>query len=188
MIYEILEKYKNENKVIGLKLYGNSGFLCGIIEEYNEEFIQLKHFTKFGELDGVAIERIADIERLDIADDYLNGMEILIKSKHKIRDIEVRSRIFDDLDDENWQFIALKPYEGDKDVLISIQINNDDYFKGFVISISEGFLKFQIIDNLANSNGISMFKVEDINSIKINDLECRRRLLIYKTKTIQKSI
>lgn len=183
MIYEILEKSKQQHKLVGIKLYGQTGYWCGIVEDYNEDFIQLKHFTKNGELDGVAIERIIDIERIDIEDNYLTAMKIVIENRQKIRDIEIKSRIFTDLDDENWQFVSLKPYENDKNVLISVQINGDDFYQGFVTSIDDDFLKFELIDNNGDSNGISVFKLEDISSVKINDLECRRRLLIYKTKS-----
>ena len=182
MINEILENSKAKNKLVGIKLYGEAGYWCGIVEDYNDDFIQLKHFTKNGELDGIAIERIVDIERIDIEDDYLTAMKIVIENRQKIRDIEIKSRIFTDLDDDNWQYVSLKPYESDKNVLTSIQVNRDDFYQGFVKSINENFLKFELIDNNGNSNGMSIFKLEDINSVKINDLECRRRLLIYKTK------
>jgi len=184
MIEKILENSQRLQKLIGIKLYGDGGYWCGIVQEFNDEFIQLKHFTKNGELDGMAIEKIVDVERVDIDDDHLTAIKIVIENRQKIRDIEIKSRIFTDLDDENWQFVSLKPYENDRNVLSSIQINNDDYYKGFVVSISEEFLKYEIIDNHGLSYGESLFKLEDINSIKINDLECRRRLLIYKTLNV----
>ena len=184
MINEILENSKQNDKLIGIKLYGEAEYWCGIIADYNDDFFQLRHFTKNGELDGIAIERIADVERIDIEDEYLSAMKIIIDNRQKIRDIEVKSRIFAELDDENWQFVSLKPYENDKNVLTSIQVNGDDFYQGFVLSINEAFLKFELIDNNGNSNGISIFKLEDITSVKINDLECRRRLLIYKIKNV----
>ena len=113
MINEILENSKAKNKLVGIKLYGEAGYWCGIVEDYNDDFIQLKHVTKNGELDGIAIERIVDVERIDIEDDYLTAMKIVIENRQKIRDIEIKSRIFTDLDDENWQYVSLKPYESD---------------------------------------------------------------------------
>jgi hypothetical protein len=182
MISEILEYSKANKELLGITLYGESGFWCGIVEDYNEEVIQLRHYTKYGELDGVAIEKISNIERIDISDDYINAMKIVIEHKEKMKNIEIKSRIFDDLNPGNWQYISLKPFENDNNVLTSIQINNDNFYQGFVKGIDEEYLKFEIVGNEGNSEGTSLFKIENINSIKINDLECRRKLLIYKIK------
>jgi len=129
MLYKILEESKNNNKLISLSLYGDVGFWCGVVLDYNEEFIELKHYTKYGDIDGIAIERISDIERIDIEDDHLKAIAILIKKNEQINKVEFKSRIFDELDKDNWQFICLKPYEKDKDVLASIQVSSDNYYQ-----------------------------------------------------------
>ena len=182
MINEVLEFSKINKELLGITLHGESEFWCGIVEDYSEEFIQLRHYTKYGELDGVAIEKISNIERIDITDDYIKALKIVIEQKEKIKDIEIKSRIFDDLNSENWQYISLKPFENDNYVLTSIQINSDNFYTGFVKDIDEEYIKFEIVGNAGNSEGISLFKLENISSIKINDLECRRKLLIYKSK------
>ena len=183
MINEILENSQKNQELIGVTLYNESGFWCGIVEDFNDDFIQLRHYTSYGELDGVAIERIADIERIDINDEYLNSLKIMIEHKEKIRDIKIKSRIFEELDEDNWQYVGLKPFENDDNILASIQINHDSFYQGFVLKIDEDFIKFEIIGNDGNSEGKSLFKLSDINSIKINDLECRRKLLLYRIKT-----
>ena len=182
MIYEIFENSKENQQLIGITLYRESGSWCGIVEDFNSEFIQLRHYTKYGELDGVAIEKIVDIERIDIEDEYLKALKIIIENKGKIKNIQTRSRIFDELNHENWQFVSLKPYEKDTNFLVSIQINNDNFYNGFVLGIDDYFLKFEMINNSGNSDGSCLFKLEDVTSIKINDLECRRRLLLYHSK------
>lgn len=182
MINEIFEYSKSQQELIAITFYGESKFWCGIIEDYNEDFIQLRHYSRLGELDGVAIEKIANIERIDIQDEYLSAMKIIIENKDKIRNGAIKSRVFDELTYENWQYVSLKPYEKDTNVMASIQINNETFYKGFVKKISPDFIKFEIIANDGISSGLSLFKVEDITSIKINDLECRRRLVAYQQK------
>jgi len=174
MLYKILEESKKNNKLISLSLYGDVGFWCGVVQDYNEEFIELKHYTKFGDVDGIAIERISDIERIDIEDDHLKAIAVLIKKNEQIKKAEFKSRIFDELDKDNWSFVSLKPYEKDKDVLVSIQVNNDNYYQGFVVEMDSDYLRFEIIDTDGVSEGECLFKLQ------INDFECRKRLLIYK--------
>jgi len=180
MLYKILEDSKKNNKLISLSLYGDVGYWCGVIQDYNENFVELKHYTKYGDIDGIAIERISDIERIDIEDDHLKAMAILIEKNSKIKQIEFKSRVFDELEEDNWQYISLKPYEKDKNVLVSIQVSDDNFYKGFVIEVDSNFMKFEIIDTDGISEGKCLFKLQDINSIKLNDFECRKRLLIYK--------
>lgn len=179
MLYDILEESKKNNKLISLLLYGDVGFWCGVVQDYNQEFIELKHYTKYGDVDGLAIERISDIERIDIQDKHLKAMTVLIEKNDQLRKMELKSRMFDDLNEENWQFISLKPYELDRGVLVSIQVNSDNFYQGFVMKLGLDFLKFEIIDEDGFSDGVCLFKLKDINSIKLNDFECRKRLLIY---------
>jgi len=178
MIRKILEKSKVQQQLIGITLYGEAGFWCGIVEDYNNEFVQLKHFTKYGELDGVAIEKIAQIERIDIEDDYLKSMKVIIARKSELQTKPLKSRIFEELDENNWQFVCLKPYENEKNILVSIQINSDSFYQGYVIEINTEFLKYEIIGDSGQNEGLSLFKLDDVTSVKINDLECRRKFIL----------
>lgn len=187
MINKILEKSKSEEQLIGVTLYGETGFWCGIVEDYNNEFIQLKHFTKYGELDGVIIEKISQIERIDIEDDYLKSMKVIIKRKEELQTKPLKSRIFEELNEDNWQFVCLKPYEKEQNILVSIQINSDNFYQGYVIEVNDEFLKYEIIGNAGESEGLSLFKLDDVTSVKIHDLECKRKFILnneIKTRKI----
>lgn len=183
MIEEIFKKSKAEQELIGITLYGESEFWCGIVEDYNDEFLQLRHFTKYGVLDGVAVEKISQIERIDIQDEYLKAMKIVIERREELEKGSIKTRVFEELNEDNWQFVCLKPYENDIDVLASIQINDDSFYQGYVVQINDEHLKFEIIGNSGESEGICLFKIEDISSVKINDLECRRKIMLNKEKT-----
>lgn len=179
MLHEILEHSQKNQSLIGINLYGNNGFWCGIVEDFNDEFVQIRHYTKYGDPDGTVIEKIADIERIDLNDKYLKTLRYIIENKESLKNSVLKSRVFDELHYDNWQFISLKPYEKDKDVMIYLQINNNNYYHGFVEEIDDYYLKFDSIDDDGGSEGISLFKLEDVNTIKINGLESRRRLLAY---------
>ena len=180
MLEEIFEDSKKNQTLIGIHLYGESGFWCGYVDDYNEEFIQLKHFNKYGDSDGVLVERVSQIESIDIEDDYLKALKLTIEKNQELRNDTLKTRIFEELDEDNWQFVCLKPYENDRNVLVGIQINNSSFYRGFVLKIDDLYLKFEIIGNAGESEGSSLFHVDDVNAIKINDLECRRRLILYQ--------
>jgi len=180
MLNELLEKSKINKKVIGVRLYDDTGFLCGIVIDYNDDIVQLQNYTEYGQLDGVGLEEISQIERIDFNDEYTNSIEYLIKNQDKLLEPEFKSRFFEDLLEDDWQNLAITPYVNEKNFLICIQINQDIIYRGFIEQINEAHFTFKCIGNLGEDKGISMFKFEDVSSLKINDLECRKRFLLYQ--------
>jgi len=53
---------------------------------------------------------------------------------------------------------------------------------GFVHKLTENKLIIKPIGKLGEDEGLSLYKLSDINSIQPDDLECRKRLLLYKWK------
>lgn len=185
MINELLEKSKVKKKLIGIDLYADEGYWCGIILDFNEDTFQLQHFTKFGEKDGVTIDEISKIERIDFGDDYLKSIEFLIEHQEKLKENPHKNRFFEDLVGEDWQTLALTPYLNEKNFLISISISGDSTYRGFVEKIDDYSFFFKCIGELGENKGYSMFKFDDVFSIKINDLECRKRFLLHKNSFIK---
>ena len=71
MFYEILEKAKTSKKIIGLSLYGEVGFYCGLVLDYSDEIIKLQQYTKYGKNDGITLQPLSEIERIDFDDNFL---------------------------------------------------------------------------------------------------------------------
>ena len=184
MINEILEKSKIDKKVIGLRLYDNNGFLCGIVIDYNDDIVQFQHYTEYGQLDGVGLEEVSQIERIDFNDEYTDAINFLIKNQDKLQEPQFKNRFFEDLAEDDWQTLALTPYLNEKNFLISIEVNQDFTYRGFIEQINEYNFTFRSIGNLGENKGLSMFKFEDVSSLKINDLECRKRFLLHKRKQL----
>lgn len=182
MIDQLLEKSKVENKVIGISLYGDEGFWCGVIIDYNDDIFQMKHYTSFGVEDGVIIDEVSKIERIDFDDEYTNALSTLIKNEKQLAEVKFKNRFFEDLLGDDWQELAIKPYLGEKNFMISIYFHNDNSFKGFVENVYDYSFAFRCIGDLGQDRGMSLFKYEDVASVKINDLECRKRLILYKNK------
>ena len=181
MISDILQKSKDEKKLIGIWIYGDSdGFWSGYVQDFNDEFVVLKHFTKYGKPDGVLIEKIDNIECVDFDDNYLNGLEYLIRNSEKLdkdptTNIELSNT-------ENWQYEILEEFVGDRNNIVRIQINNDNYYSGLVTWIDYDSLVLNLLGNEGEENGSCFFKLEDVTMIRINDIANRKKLLLNKRK------
>lgn len=64
--------------------------------------------------------------------------------------------------------------------MASIEINGNDFFSGFVKDISEEDFILNCVAKNGEDLGTSIFKIEDVTEIRVNDIDDRRRLLLYK--------
>jgi hypothetical protein len=179
MIISILERSKAEKKFIGVWLYGDgAGFLSGYVKDYTNELFVLQHYTKFGKPDGLIVEKIENIESIDFENDYSRAMEYLTHRSSEI-DQEVEAEI-DIANSYNWQNNILEALIGNKSRMVTIHINKENFYSGLVEWCDGENLILSIIGTEGQDEGKSVFKIEDINSIRVNDLESRKKLLLYK--------
>lgn len=173
---DILEKSKREKKFISIWLYGD-GFWFGFVKKFTEDFVLLQHYTKFGKPDGLIILKIENIESIDFEDDYSRAMEYLVENAEKIdQDSEIE---IDITHPETWQKDILEDQIGRRDRIVRVQINEDNFYNGFVEWCNDENLILSLIGKDGEDEGKSIYKVEDISSIRINDLENRKRILLY---------
>tara|TARA_R110001583_G_scaffold69300_2_gene196568 strand:- start:5953 stop:6513 length:561 start_codon:yes stop_codon:yes gene_type:complete len=185
MIFDLLNKSKNEQKIIRIWFYGEEEmYWCGYVKNVKEKLFFLQHFTKFGKPDGLLSEQIENIESIDFDNDFSKTMEYLIKypdliDKEPKIDLEIT-------EEDNWQFEILDSQLGLKDRLITIQINGDRFYNGIIEWIDEGYLILNKVGEEGQDEGKSIFIIDDINAIQINNLENRKRLLLYKLRKANK--
>jgi hypothetical protein len=179
MMFDILEGSKVKKKVIGVSLYGDNGFWYGIIVDYNEDIVQLQNYTEYGQLNGVSLLEFSQIERVDFNDEHTNSLEFLIKNQDEFKKMNYKNLFFNELTDDDWKFQALKPYEKERKLLVGVQINQDDTYFGFIEKIDEEYFSFRCIGNLGEDKGLCVFNTEDVTSFVINDLDCRKRYLLF---------
>lgn len=179
MIQDILRQSKEKHKFIGVWIYGDDeGFWSGRVQELTEEFVVIEHFTKYGKPDGVVIEAISNIESIDFDDDYSKSMEYLIVNHHLLDEVEEISVKMESL--ETWPFNLLESLIGNKETIVQIQVNRDSFYSGLVEWVEETELLLRMIGDQGQDNGKSLFKLEDISAVRINNLSNRRKLLLYK--------
>lgn len=183
MFYKIIEQSKKKNKIIGVRFYDDNGYWYGKIQDFNDDIIQLECYTKYGVYDGIIVLEIPNIERIDFDDDHTNALEMLIENQNKLQQNKFKNRFFNELSYGEWQFEALKPYEGEDNFFVQVEISNQDYFIGTILKINEETFTFHCVGNLGENRGYSVFNVEDVTYFKIDDLECRKRYFLYQKNT-----
>ncbi|HCQ12570.1 hypothetical protein [Flavobacterium sp.] len=178
-LQSILQKSKDNKEIISIWQYnGDKGSLVGYVTEISEEYIGFKHFTRFGKPDGVLYIKQANIKNIDFNDDYTKVMECLIQ----YADIIDKSPDFSiNLNQSDfWQYNAVIQLSKAKDQMASFEINGNEFFTGFVKESSEEDFILNCVAKNGEDLGTSLFRIEDITEIRVNDLDDRRKLLLYK--------
>ena len=181
MIFNILQKSKESKSLIGFNFYGSdSGFYCGYVIDYNEDFLIIQHFTKFGVNDGVLVNELADVKYFETETDYLKGIQLLInvaidtiKPTFELKNTKLYMENFTNL---------FESFIGNKDYFLKFEMNDDEIYFGFLEWCDEDTFLIKYMDSDGTLNGKAIFKFEDLKLYWIDDLECRRRKIIYKNK------
>lgn len=179
---EIFEKSKENKELIGITKYSDEdSFWCGYVIEHNETLLKIQHYTKYGKLDGLMIFNVDDIKSLDFNDDYCKSMQVVIDYSNELEKEESINLPLPNTED--WNFQILKHMESNYDEITSVEINNSDYFTGFITTVSETHFIVQCVGKTGENEGTSSFKIEDVTGFQINDIDNRKRALLYKWRT-----
>ena len=180
LLREILQESQDNKKIIDIRIYGHEDtFYSGYILAFNDEIFQIRHFTRYGMDDGIVIERIEGIENIEYNDTYCESQQHLAQKNEEIEKSNLHNYIFDL--SENWRFENLNKFV-DQKIIVSIENSKNENICGFIIRVTEGGLIMNPIGKLGEDEGLSYFKLEDISSIQPDDLECRKRLILYNWK------
>lgn len=179
---EIFEKSKENKELIAIRKYNDEdSFWCGYVVDYNDTLLKIQHFTSYGKLDGLLIFQIDEIKHLDFNDDYCKSMQVVIDYSNELEKEESIDLPLPN--SEDWNFQILKKMESNHDIITSFQINNSDYYTGFILTVSDTQFIIQCIGKIGENDGTSIFKIEDVTGFHINDIDNRKRALLYKWRT-----
>jgi hypothetical protein len=181
MILDIIQKSKETKNLIGFNYYGSdSGFYCGYVLEYNEDFAIIQHFSKFGVSDGILVHKISDIKYFETETVYLKGIQLFIKSQNEIQKQTYSLRKNKDILES---FSTLfESFIGNKEYLIKFELTDDEIYFGFIEWCDENCFSIINIDNDGLIIGKAIFKFVDLKLYWIDDLECRKRKILYTSK------
>lgn len=185
ILIDILQKSKDNKEIIGIWKYNDEdSFWVGYVKDFNEELVVIQHYTKYGKLDGIIIERIAEIKSIDFNDDYTKSLKYIIENSALLEnDNDFNLKLNDS---EDWQLEVLKQTEGNKDLMVSVEINGSDYYSGFVLIVSETDFILNMVGKFGEDEGRTIFKIEDVTSFRVNDLDDRKRKLLYNWRKTNK--
>lgn len=174
---KVLQHSKENRSVIALfSEVGGSHFWAGYVLDFNDEFIRFQHVSKFGKLDGVLIEPMYKIRRIDV-DDYCKCLTYLMAHQDEL-DAELPID-FPLEQDENWIFNLLTAINQETRFISRIQLANETRFSGFIADVTEEDFQIKCVGEEGTDEGTLYFHVDDVTSVRMNDLEARRRLILY---------
>ena len=181
MILDIIQKSKETETLIGFNFYGSdSGFYCGFVIDYNEVFVIIQHYSKFGMSDGILVHKLVDIKYFETETDYLNGIQLIIDNPIEILKqtfkININNGYLDSFTNLFESFI------GNKDYFIKFEMTDDEIYFGLIEWCDEESFSIKNIHSDGKVIGKSIFKFEDLKLYWIDDLECRKRKILYNKR------
>lgn len=180
MIQEILKKSKDTKVVIGIRRYNNDeNFWCGFIEDYNDTIIQIRHFDEYGNNDGIIIEQIENIESIDLDSEYVKTFNFITRNKNNFDHLQNISVFYNT---DKWRYDYLNDSK-EMQSIISLEFNRDFVIYGIIIELNDQEFIIEGIGKLGEVEGKTIYKMENISSIKIFDNDCRFRNELYNWRT-----
>lgn len=167
---------KQNKKLLHIEKYGGNIAFCGYVLSYNTKAVQIQHFTRYGKDDGVITILYSDIKYIIVDNEYLKSMQYIVdnnsladNNKNAVLPLESSG---------DWIIQALSEYKGDRSVVLGLNIDGDWYL-GFVNDLDESFFSFSELDRNGTLIDTCIYKISDISSIHVNELESRKRLMLY---------
>ncbi len=173
---------KKTKTLIGLYRSGSQidDFTVGYVLDYNDSFVIIQHVTKYGVEDGIHVNKLADLEKIEIDEDYIKSCQLFFDNPALLPMQTVRKAKFNF--SESWQFDLLNDnsYQGE---LIAFQLRGEDLFSfGFVIDFDELNILIHLVSESGSSQGTNAYHLVDIASFGVDTIQCRRRKSMYHLK------
>lgn len=175
--HKVLQHSKENQVVIAIfNDASDSNFWAGYIVDFNDDFFIMQHISSYGKKDGLLIEPYYKISRIDV-DDYCKCLNYL-KDHHQ--ELEEESNLEFAIDKgEGWLMSLLRILNNETHYITRIQIRNNNRFSGFISNLGEEDFELKCIGSEGTDEGLLYFQIEDVTSLRIDDLDARKRLLLY---------
>jgi hypothetical protein len=171
---KILAHSKKTKTLIGVRKYEDDDELyLGYIIEYSDLLIQMQQVSKYGLKDGVIILKIEDVETFEVEDDYVKAYQFLLENAKEIKEQTVESLKLPKT--ENWQYEVVKDLFLTKRI-VTIELSNERIVvNGYIVDFDKTYLSFNPIDHIGKEQGTIIYKLVDLTSLSIDELESRKR-------------
>ena len=190
LIKDILDLSIREKKIYCFSDYSSTDFYCGYVLSYSSDSVQIRHYDRYGQSDGIINFAYSNIRRIGIKGIYIDKMKFLIEHQQKLNELSDVSS-FQLVPTSEGFLSTLQEYQNDRHFILNIDTPKESYI-GFVEDIigTTHFI-FTEIDNDGYPTETGIHKIEDLSSVRINDRISRRNLLLYlwrKENSFTKSI
>jgi hypothetical protein len=177
-LIDTLKKSKEQKEIIGVWQYNDTdNFIAGYVLDLNDTFFTFQHLTKYGKLDGIILDKIETIQSVDFNDDYSKAMQYIFENSEKLDTEEV---VKIDLNEkEDWQIDILEQFKGNTKQFISLEINGNENFTGFIEKLSKSDIVFHCVGKMGEDEGTVIYRNEDITAFRINDIDNRKRKMLF---------
>lgn len=173
---KIFSESKNNKKLLLFSRYNNDISFCGYVLSYNSQAVQLQHFTKYGKDDGVITLEYSCINYIVTENEYLRSMQYIIEN-NVILDIN-KNGVLPLNTSGNWMIETLKEYKNDRSAILDIEVDGK-WYMGFVNEIDDQFFSLTELNREGEFLDMTIYKLSDVSNIHINEIEGRKRLLLY---------
>lgn len=177
-IKRFLDKSIEEKKIYCFHEYGNNDIFCGYVLSYNTDVIQIQHYTKFGEVDGVTNLFLSNIKNIVIQGEYSERIEYLVENQAQLNQYLNNSTPCLLAPTSDGFLGILKEYANDRSHIFNIEVSRS-YYIGFVDEVNEHYLVFTEIANDGMEIGTHIFKIEDISNVHIDDRPAKKTFFVY---------
>lgn len=163
----IIEKALKEGKIISIYDEQNNSnvFSAGIVKGFTKEEIIIKKLNKEGKFDGTMIMKINNIVRIQYDGVYEKKLQILstLKIENEIKEIE--------FDFNKHPILEILKTAKKYNKIVNIVIDEDaNEIIGYVNSIEGDFLEINTITIDGFSDGITIFKISNIQRIDFDTI------------------
>lgn len=175
LIKKYLDQSIKNKKIISIYTYNDSCFYCGYVSSFSEDFVQFKHFSKYGIADGILNLKFDNIRKIELESPYNKNIKYLIENPHLIN-IETN---LDSCDLDSDGIVGLlQKYQNNRSTIVSIETNGED-LSGFVEEVNYSYLVFTEVYPQTYATETSIFKISDITNVRIDDLLSRKTYILY---------
>lgn len=187
LLKQILDQSITSRKLYLFHTYGrDSKDYCGYVQSFSNDIIQIQHYTKYGERDGIIELPFDNIRTIAVDGDYIQSVQYLIDNQKDFQQME-SSYDFRVPAGTEGPLSILNECVNNRNIILTLETDAESYI-GFVDAIiSTSYFVFTEIYNAASQFETAVHRVEDIKFICINDKNSRKNWFIYKWYKNRKS-
>lgn len=143
---------------------------------FNDKYIQIQHYTEYGDPDGIVIESRDNIEGIDSRYKYARAIEFLHMSKFKNTQLD---RALTISQTNTWKYKLLSKFKG-KDNVLALKHEDQNTYYGKINDIDKEFIKIETVGSIGELEGFYTMRIRDLLSLHINSVEGTKRNTISK--------